>query len=258
MTGVRESLAEDELTVIGRLRAASNATLLCETAGGLRCVYKPVAGERPLWDFPDGTLARRELAFAALDEALGTGAVPPTAWRADGPYGAGMCQLWIEEDPETGAIVDIVPSGACPPGWLVSFRGEDEAGNGVDLVHRDLPGLAAIAVLDAVANNADRKAGHLLVDRDGRIRAIDHGVAFHEEPKLRTVLWGWAGEAVPDQLADVSARLGSMRGSLPPAVTGWLDDAECQALDARIASLVDRGRMPVPSTAWPAIPWPVY
>lgn len=260
MSSERDLLAASELTVIGQLRAASNATILCALPDGSRCVYKPVAGERPLWDFPDGTLARREVAFAALDAALGIHAVPTTVWREDGPFGPGMCQRWVEEtaDEEGALLVDIVPAAAAPPGWVVAFRGSDEAGAAVEVVHRDDPQLAAIAILDAVANNADRKAGHLLVAFDGRIRAIDHGVSFHAESKLRTVLWGWAGAPIADELDGIMQRLEAMRGSLPESVTQWLSPHEAMALDGRIAALTADGAFPLPSADWPAIPWPLY
>lgn len=251
-------LAGEPLTVIGQLRAASNATVLCALPDGQRCVYKPVAGERPLWDFPDGTLAGRELAFAALDAALGIGAVPTTVWREEGPFGPGMCQAWIDEDDDAAPIVDVVPEGEAEQGWVVAFRGEDEEGRALAVVHRDDPQLVGIALLDAAANNADRKAGHLLVDPQGRIRAIDHGVSFHVDEKLRTVLWGWAGEPVPDSAAPLLDAMSALVGSLPASITTWLSVEECHALEARMVALARARRLPVPSGRWPAVPWPIY
>lgn len=252
-----DELAQGDLVVLGRLRTASNATILCELPSGGRCVYKPVAGERPLWDFPDGTLARRELAFARLDGELGINAVPTTVWREEGPFGPGMCQVWIEED-DAALLVDVVPVGTAEPGWVTAFRGEDEAGQSLEVTHRDHLDLQAIALLDAVANNADRKAGHLIVERDGRIRAIDHGVAFHVDFKLRTVLWGWAGAAIGLELDPVLARMSALVGSLPASVTDWLDRSEIRAVEDRMRRIVDERRFPVPSGDWPAIPWPLY
>lgn len=254
---LRAELREGELTVLGQLRAASNATILCELPSGSRCVYKPVAGERPLWDFPDGTLARRELAFAGLDAALGIHAVPATVWREEGPFGAGMCQIWVEED-EDALLVDVVPAGSAGPGWVTAFTGEGEAGQALEVIHRGGSELQAIAVLDAVANNADRKAGHLIVDRDGRIRAIDHGVAFHVDGKLRTVLWGWAGEPIGHEHDGLVARIAEVVGSLPASITDWLDRDEVRTLESRLRRIGDERRFPAPSRDWPAIPWPLY
>jgi hypothetical protein len=158
-----------ELSVRGRLVAASNATLYCEIGrGGLTatCVYKPVRGERPLWDFPDGTLAGREVAAYLVSEATGWNIVPPTVLR-DGPFGEGMVQLWVDGD-------DTVDLGR--------------------LVRTDDPALRRMSVYDVVVNNADRKGGHLIPMPDGHIYGVDHGVTFHPQDKLRTVLWGWSGQ----------------------------------------------------------------
>ena len=188
-----ELLAHGGLTVEGRLTDASNATLRCEIAvegeEALTCVYKPVAGERPLWDFPEWTLTRRELAAHALSEAAGWHLVPPTVWREDGPGGPGMCQLWIDEDARS-AKVAVVRTGRVRPGWLHVLDAEDGSGRPVSLVHADEPDLQRMALFDAIANNADRKGGHVLTDEMGRTWAIDHGVTFSVDEKLRTVLWG--------------------------------------------------------------------
>lgn len=257
-----EALASAPLEVLGQLRAASNATLLCALPDGTPCVYKPVRGERPLWDFPDGTLAGREVATAALAAHLGLDCVPPTAWRDDGPFGPGMCQAWFEAD-ASAALVDVVAPGSAGGGWLVAFRGEDQDGHPLELVHRDDPRLAAIALLDAIANNADRKGGHLLAGSDGGIAAIDHGVCFAAEPKLRTVLWGWSGEPIDDlalgsSLAAVLDALEGMRDGIPADVARWLTAAEARAVEARIAAVLRERAFPVPSPSWPAIPWPVF
>lgn len=265
MSAVAESdrllhdLSVGEIEVVGRLTAASNATLLCDvvTADGRRgCVYKPVRGERPLWDFPDATITGREMAAFELDRALGWGLVPPTAWRADGPAGAGMCQLWIDEDP-TRTTIDVVPADAVPPGWVVVLRAQDRAGTPVALVHADLAALQQVAVFDALANNADRKGGHVLSDNEGRLWAIDHGVTFAAEGKLRTVLWGWSGEAVPDPLLACVAELRSTLASEYEPIDRWLSPSERAALRLRVETMLDSGRFPEPGDGWPSIPWPV-
>ncbi|WP_406009902.1 SCO1664 family protein [Streptomyces sp. NBC_00637] len=257
---VAELLAHGELTVRGRIREASNTALYCTVAHEGReaaCVYKPAAGERPLWDFPDGNLARREVAAYEVSEATGWGLVPPTVLR-EGPYGEGMCQLWIETAPEAEllALVDAEEPG---PGWKAIGFAEVGEGRTALLVHADDERLRRLAVLDAVINNADRKGGHLLPTAEGRLYGIDHGVTFNAENKLRTLLWGWAGEPLTGEAVDV---LEALRGALEPggrlAVTlaELITPAELDATRARGDALLEAGRHPEPSGDWPAIPWP--
>jgi len=227
-------LSSGELTVRGRLVDASNATMFCDiSAGSVRasCVYKPVAGERPLWDFPDGTLAGRELAAYTVSRTAGWNVVPPTVYR-DGPFGPGMCQLWIDAD----TTVDLV---------ALARRG-------------DHAGLRQMAVFDAVVNNADRKIGHLLPTPDGHLYGCDHGVCFATEYKLRTVLWQWRGKRLPaESLAALAALQGSLAGGdLSAALTRWLTKAEVAATASRVATLLEHKVYPFPPTDWPAVPWP--
>jgi uncharacterized repeat protein (TIGR03843 family) len=255
-----ELLAEGELTVRGRLREASNAALYCTLAHEgqeIACIYKPVAGERPLWDFPDGNLARRELAAYEVSEATGWRLVPPTVLR-DGPYGEGMVQLWIDAtaDAELLALVD----GEEPePGWKAIGFAEVGQGRTALLVHADDERLRRLAVLDAVINNADRKGGHLLPAADGRLYGIDHGVSFHVENKLRTLLWGWAGEPLTEEAVTV---LKGLKESLTPGaplavrLTALISPAEIDATRARVDALLATGTHPEPGGDWPAIPWP--
>ncbi|MER6751890.1 SCO1664 family protein [Streptomyces fungicidicus] len=253
-------LAEGELTVRGRIREASNAALYCTVAHEGReaaCVYKPVAGERPLWDFPDGTLAGREVAAYEVSRATGWGLVPPTVLR-DGPYGEGMCQLWIETAP--GAELLALVDGEEPePGWRAIGFAEVGEGRTALLVHADDERLRRLAVLDAVINNADRKGGHLLPTAEGRLYGIDHGVTFNVEDKLRTLLWGWAGEPLTEDALDV---LGSLAraltddGALTAALAPHLTPAEIDATRARVGALLTAGTHPEPGGDWPAIPWP--
>lgn len=254
-------LAEGELRVEGRLADASNATLrglIDSPWGELRCVYKPVRGERPLWDFPAGTLSGREVAFYALSALLDWPLVPPTAWREDGPFGPGSCQLWIDADAEA-TVVDLIPAPQSREGWAVVLEGTDGTGRTVRLIHATTRDVQRLALLDAIGNNADRKGGHILVDADARLWGIDHGVTFHADDKLRSVLWGWAGEEMPADLVDDLDRLAErLRGPQGIRVTAWLDGAEIEALRARVDHLRHTRRFPVPSTDWPAIPWPVF
>ncbi|MFD5951049.1 SCO1664 family protein [Streptomyces collinus] len=255
-----ELLARGELTVRGRIREASNAALYCTVSydgQDAACIYKPVAGERPLWDFPDGTLAQREVAAYEVSEATGWDLVPPTVLR-EGPYGEGMCQLWVEVTPEAEllALVDGEEPG---PGWKAVGFAEVGEGRTALLVHADDERLRRLAVLDAVINNADRKGGHLLPTGEGRLYGIDHGVTFNAENKLRTLLWGWAGEPLTQEAADVLEGLrkglaegGPLTARLEPLITG----AEIDATRARVGALLASGTHPEPSGEWPAIPWP--
>ncbi|MDX2932122.1 SCO1664 family protein [Streptomyces ipomoeae] len=260
VTPMTELLTEGELTVRGRVREASNAVLYCSVAYEGReaaCVYKPVAGERPLWDFPDGTLAQREVAAYEVSEATGWGLVPPTVLR-DGPYGEGMCQLWIEGVPGS-ELLALVDGEEAEEGWKAIGFAEVGDGKTALLVHADDPRLRRLAVLDAVINNADRKGGHLLPAAEGRLYGIDHGVTFNAENKLRTLLWGWAGEPLTDEAVAVLERLRDglgEGGGLAAKLSSLITEAELDATRERVAGLLKSGRHPEPSGEWPAIPWP--
>ncbi|MGP3925722.1 SCO1664 family protein [Streptomyces sp. 8N616] len=259
-SAVCELLAEGELTVRGRIREASNAVLYCSVELDGRsgtCIYKPVAGERPLWDFPDGTLAQREVAAYELSRATGWDLVPPTVLR-DGPYGEGMCQLWIEADPAV-ELLALVEGEEPGPGWKAIGFAEVGGGGTALLVHADDPRLRRLAVLDAVMNNADRKGGHLLPTVDGKLYAIDHGVTFNAEDKLRTLLWGWSAEPLTDEALGVLRRISedlAEGGSLAARLAELIIADELEALRDRVAALISTGRHPEPSGQWPAIPWP--
>lgn len=245
------------LAVEGRLVDASNTTVRCwASLDGmrLRCVYKPVAGERPLWDFPDGTLAGREVAAYLVSSAAGFDLVPPTVLR-EGPLGPGACQLWVEETAD--ALVGFVPADQLPSGWHPIAMAQDDDGAPYALAHADDPRLAAMAVFDAVVNNADRKGGHVLVGPQGRLYGVDHGVCFHVEPKLRTVLWGWADQPLPagevDRLDEIARLLGT---GLDRALADLLTGDEVSAVGERVATLRASGRFPVPGHGGRAVPWP--
>jgi uncharacterized repeat protein (TIGR03843 family) len=226
-------LTHGEMEVEGRLVAASNATLYCGVhLDGVvaACVYKPIAGERPLWDFPDGTLAEREVAAYEVSAAAGWNLVPPTVLR-DGPAGPGMVQLWIDEDGDADLVA------------LLRDHGNDQ--------------LRRMAVFDAVINNTDRKGGHILPTADGRIYGIDHGVSFHVDDKLRTVLWQWAGQRLPETTTDALCALRrALDGDLGQTLHGRLTRAEVRRLGRRIDRLLSSGEHPIPSSDWPPVPYP--
>jgi uncharacterized repeat protein (TIGR03843 family) len=249
-------LLTGEITLHGRVLPASNATFVGDIEG-VQVVYKPIRGERPLWDFPDGTLAGREVASYAVSEALGWDVVPFTFLR-DGPHGPGMVQLWQEPDDDRAAV-DLVRAGAVPAGWLHVFDGVDEHDRGVSLVHEDTVPLRRMAVFDVLVNNADRKGGHVLAMAGGHRYGVDHGVTLHVEPKLRTVLWGWMGEALTsEEVAAVERVRDAATDELGEQLRELVTAQEATALVRRCESLLRRGRLPEPGGAWPVIPWPPF
>ncbi|GAB3085728.1 SCO1664 family protein [Isoptericola nanjingensis] len=261
MTELDVDLEHGELEVVGRIAVASNATFVGRI-GGSSVVYKPVAGEKPLWDFPDGTLADREVAAYLVSEAFGWGIVPRT-WLRDGPLGPGMVQLWQEQDAEQDPV-DVVPArGAVLDGWRVVLEGSDADDQPVRLIHEDSPALRRMAVFDAVVNNADRKGGHVLPLRDGRRLGVDHGVTFHVEPKLRTVLWGFLGEPLTaDELEGVRRVRTDLEddgeGGLGGRLAPLLDDVELVALAERCDRLLRTEIFPSPEGDMPSVPWPLF
>jgi uncharacterized repeat protein (TIGR03843 family) len=268
---LEQVLRQGELTVLGRIRSASNATFLCEaTFGELQqhCVYKPISGEAPLWDFPDGTLAGRELGAYLVSAVLGWNVVPHTIIR-NGPAGRGMVQRWVdrpgdalsdtdEPDPEGPDLVDLVPAGKLPSGYLPILQAYDYAGDEVLLVHADDPRLYRMAVFDVLINNADRKGGHVLAGTDGGVYGVDHGVSLHSEDKLRTVLWGWAGKPLEDDtLSDIAALGDALHDGLGAQLAEHLTRREIAALQARVVALLRNPVMPTPDRHRP-IPWPAF
>jgi uncharacterized repeat protein (TIGR03843 family) len=221
------------ITVTGRLVDASNATLFAsivsDSAQG-QCIYKPIAGERPLWDFPDGQLAHREYAAFLVSEMLGFHIVPQTVLR-DGPFGIGMVQLWIDIDEE----ID-----------LANFFSQDD------------PRLRSMALFDAIINNTDRKIGHLLPDKSGHLYGCDHGVTFHSEYKLRTVLWQWAGEPLTKPEISMLKSAISQFPEIVVALKDYLTSDEIEALKIRIMDLLENASFPLPNPDWPSIPWPAF
>ncbi len=268
-TDVCEALAHGQLTVLGRIPHASNVTLVatvCGPDGGqLRCVYKPISGEVPLWDFPDGTLAGREVAAYLVCAELGWDTVPHTVFRDDGPLGAGMVQRWVEvadaaDPPAAPELVDLCGPEAVLSGYFPIVSGFDGRGDEVVLVHADDPRLQRMAVLDLLLNNADRKGGHILAGADGVVYGIDHGICLHRHDKLRTVLWGWAGGRIPGGLvADIDAFAGRLaaEGEVAAALSALITPDEIAALHERARRLVDDPVLPAPPEHRP-IPWPPF
>ena len=246
-----------ELTLHGRVLPASNATFVGEI-DGVRVVYKPVVGERPLWDFPDGTLAGREVAAYAVSDALGWDIVPPTI-LGDGPHGPGMVQLWRDEV-EDQSPVDIVVEGEVPEGFRHVFDGLDAHDQPVSLVHEDSAALRRMALFDVVVNNADRKGGHVLPMPDGHRHGVDHGLTFHVEHKLRTVLWGFVGDPLTaEEVAGLEQLTSALTGDLGRRLVDLVAEEEVATAARRLSRLLARGAFPAPaSSSYPVIPWPPF
>lgn len=279
-----ETLRSGELKILGRIRSASNATFLCEALRGadsVHCVYKPVAGEQPLWDFPDGTLAGREFSAFAVSAVLSWDVVPYTLIR-DGPAGPGMVQLWVDQpdddddaddDADTDndtdndtegdvgrepGLVDLWPTDSVPEGYLSVLRAYDYTGGEVTLIHADDPRLRRMAVFDIIVNNADRKGGHILSGLDGRVYGVDHGISMHAQDKLRTVLWGWAGKPIDDPtLEGIAGLQESLAGPLGEELREHITAVEVAALCRRVRALLADPVMPDPNRRNP-IPWPAF
>ncbi|MDQ0094855.1 SCO1664 family protein [Paeniglutamicibacter psychrophenolicus] len=250
-------LANAELTLTGRITTASNATFM-GSIGDAVVVYKPIAGEQPLWDFPHGALAHRELAAYLVSQALGWNVVPHT-WLRDGPLGEGMVQLWQEQDPSQNAVDLVVADDVPHTGWKHVLEGRDEEGRIVALVHEDSQALRRMAVFDVVVNNADRKGNHVLAMGDGHRYGVDHGLTFHRDHKLRTVLWGWSGAALDaGELDGVDRVIQGLHGQLGRDLAALLSAEEISALGARCTRLRLARRFPAPSGGMPAVPWPLF
>ncbi len=229
MSSESEKISAAGLKIVGRLIDASNATLQAiieESDPAIKVIYKPIAGEKPLWDFEDGNLASRELAAFIVSDSGGFDVVPFTILR-DGPFGLGMVQQWIEID----SNVDIIEFGQ---------SGDKQ--------------LKRLALFDAVINNTDRKFGHLLVDNSGKLYGCDHGVAFHKEDKLRTVLWQFAGQDFDQEEIDLLDTI--VKIDWNDKLSNFLTNDEIEALYMRIEKLIHQRKFPEPSPSWPAVPWP--
>ncbi len=260
---ILDVLTLGEIEIEGRLVDASNIALLGQLElDGIRTpvIYKPVSGEQPLWDFPDGTLAQREAAAFVLSAVGGWDLVPPTVLR-DGPLGSGSVQQWVGAvEGGSRTLVDVLTPADLAPGWLPVFSAQLADGTAVVVAHADRPELASAAVFDVVINNADRKGSHLVVDQSGSLWGFDHGLSAHAEPKLRTVLWGWVGEPLPaSELARLEALagwLGNPRSPISRTLQELLSPAEVEAVGQRIAGLLATGLFPKPNGRGPAVPWP--
>lgn len=217
-----------ELEVIGRLVDASNASLLCTLPDNVKVIYKPIAGERPLWDFPDGNLASREVAAYYISEIGNFKVVPKTVLR-EGPFGTGAIQKWIDTSEEADVIT---------------------------IAQSDDSQMRNLALFDIVINNADRKFGHVLITPEHRIFGCDHGVSLHKENKLRTVVWQFAEKLLqPAEVEQLNELLSQIDCKY---LSTYLSEDEIDAIFERTKNLLEAGRFSSPNPNWPAVPWPPY
>lgn len=258
--------SDGSVEIVGRLRQASNQTFLVKITSSsdhagddhdkqVHAVYKPIEGERPLWDFPIGTLGLREVAAYRVSRFGGFDVVPVTV-LADGPFGPGSLQVWVESEPdEVDRLVDLVPVDKVPDkGWFPVVEGYGADDSPIAVIHSDDRRLRTLAVFDALINNADRKGGHILASQ-GRVFGVDHGICFHTENKLRTLLWGWAGEKLTE---DELAKIRTVSDGAVDLLADLLSEEEIEALMLRAEGLVISGRLPHPHGDWHTIPWPPF
>lgn len=271
-------LGTSRIEPVGVLTEASNLTLLVDLHDpdgeptGHRAVYKPVRGERPLHDFPTGTLAGREVAAYLVSAAGAFDLVPPTVLR-DGPAGPGSLQWWVDQVPErladpTAGLVEVLEPQELGEWWLPVVPAQTEDGRRVVVAHADDPRLRSMALLDVILNNADRKAAHLTLDPADRLRGFDHGLSLHVDDKLRTVLWGWAGQQLSEAETSTVERLAQALGAGPgegPDAAGLahrlgdlLAPEEIEALLARLDQLLAAGTLPLPPDDRYPLPWPLW
>ena len=273
-----ERLRDDPIAVRGRLTNASNVTLVADLGAGedaLEVVYKPTSGTRSLWDFDAPSLARHEVATyevaagaaavaarelgdgSPLDDSASTPLVPLTVFRPDGPFGEGSVQAWIDVAEGADELVTVVTEDELREGWLVVFEAYDQLDRDVYVVHADDRRLRRMTLLDEITNNADRKGQHVLSGRDGAVYGVDHGLCFHPEPKLRTVLWGWAGTEYDDaDVAWLRALDESVHDLAAAALAELLPRREIGALQQRLARAASRGSFREPPRGRSALPWP--
>ena len=252
---------QGEMEILGRIRQASNQTFLTKITSTddhqsvRQGVYKPIKGERPLWDFPEHTLGLREVAAYRISRLGGFDVVPVTT-LVEGPFGPGSLQLWVDSEPDAvDQLVDLVPIDKVPQqGWFPIVEGYAADESPIAVVHADDPRLRLLAAFDAMINNADRKGGHILAN-GGRVFGVDHGVCFHVENKLRTLLWGWAGQPLND---GELTRIRRVADGAIPVLADLLDEDEIEALLLRAERLLTTERFPYPDDDWHTIPWPPF
>lgn len=245
-----DGLAPDNWTVVGRISQSSNNALLVSN-NGIKGVYKSVRGENPLWDFPSQTLSLREMQAFQIDRLLQFNLIPSTTWIDTDTLGPGIIQRYISDSQVSD--IRLISEDVESDSWITIVKGEIDEEE-IYLQHSNKDDTFLAAVFDVLINNSDRKAGHLLRDNQSKLWLIDHGVSFHEEDKLRTVLWGWIGEPISSELKQ------TLTEALERSIwrdTWLLSESELEAFERRVETLLTDG-MPQPSPFWPSLPSPIF
>lgn len=256
---VESALSQTYFEPVGRITTASNGALLLSSKDDenkMRAIFKPKIGIRQLWDFPNDDLIERELASYLLSKASGANFIPPTIIREVKPYGEGIVQYWIEA--AKVEAVKVFSPNAIQSGFNEVLQANDSAGELVSVATLDSDWLRLLLLFDAVINNADRKGSHILTDESQRMWAIDHGVTWHKENKLRTILWANAAEKLNQSHTDFLNTLTQALESEFDTLVKLLSPQEVASAFARLENIKETGEFPVPSQKWPAIPWPIF
>lgn len=256
---IEQRLSQENFEPIGRITTASNVAILMQSEikdGTIRAIFKPENGIRPLWDFPKNDLIERELSSYLLSKASNLSFIPPSVLREIKPFGKGLLQLWIE-DAEVSAV-QIFEAGQITSDFSKVFPAIDSTGNEVEIASLNNNWIDDLTIFDAVINNSDRKGSHILTDELGRMWAIDHGVCWHEDLKLRTVLWAKAGIALSTEALQLLTKIELSLGELESDLAELISKREIEAANKRIEDLRREGKFPIPNPNWPAVPWPVF
>jgi uncharacterized repeat protein (TIGR03843 family) len=252
-------LVKHSFKVLTKISTASNLALLLQSeseSNPIKAIFKPILGVQPLWDFPNNDLIEREFATFILSEQANLDLVPPTAIRKIENFGTGMIQLWIED--AKVEIVKLFDSNSISEEYLPVLEGRDQADKPVTLAVKDSAWVDQLTIFDAVINNSDRKASHIITTSSGKSWAIDHGVSWHTENKLRSVLWGKAGQELTSEARSTLQHLEESLIEKNDVLSEFLTQQEIDAAFSRLAILKESGAFPVPNENWPAIPWPVF
>lgn len=256
---IKSLLSTGEIEIEGLIPDSTNGALkLLITKGDeqIAAIAKPDVSIRPLWDFPNMDLNKREYATFLFDRKLELGFVPETVIRDIAGFGNALVQHWIRET-ENDLIIVQSPDNI-PKSYLRVLQGYDELNKLITLAHKDDQDLRKLCLIDLIINNADRKGNHLITDGNNKMWAIDHGVSWHEEPKIRTVLWGWINQEFNDSDFDLLSLAKSILEDWLANDFQYLEKSEIECALERLDELVKNKRFPAPGSEWPAVPWPIF
>lgn len=259
MKDVLAVLTQSTFKPIGQITTASNIALLMQSENSpspVKAIFKPTSGLRPLWDFPNNDLIEREILTYQLSDKSDLNLIPLTIMREIEPFGIGMLQLWIEDSKVD--LVKLFEADRVEKDFLVVLEANDQSGRRVSLGVKDIPWIESLTIFDAVVNNSDRKGSHILTAHDGANWAIDHGVCWHQDYKLRTVNWSKANLPLTENAISALLKVEGALIGMESEIVQLLSQIEFDAAMERVADLKASGVFPMPPADWPAIPWPVF